>query len=264
MATAESLAAEQQATQQSLAKLLAADLAAAWRVLDVARLRLSLPRYISAVTALAQQYGQASALLAADYYDTQRVLARQPGTFTATPADPAPAEKVDASVRWATRSLWTRQLQPGARAPTPEPGEPKPPTPAELRTNVQNLVAAVSQKLMLDTGRDTIMQAILADDRAVAWARVAQPDACAFCRLLCTREAAYKRETVGFAAHDNCSCLAVPVYRGQKYKPSAQVREWQRIYESSTKGLSGAKARTAFAKAITEHDAKNPPFNPAG
>lgn len=260
MATAESLAAEQQATQRSLAQLLFADLAAAWRVLDVARLRLSLPNYINAVTALAQQYGQASALLAADYYEATRELAGVTQPFTVPFADPPPPEKVDASLRWATRGLWTRQLQPGAPAPEKPPER----TSAELRANVQNLVEAVSGKLMMDTGRDTIMRAILADTQAVAWARVTHSDACAFCRLLAARGSVFKADTVGFPAHDSCACTARPVYRGQKYKPSADVREWQRIYAESTKGLSGKAARTAFRKAIEAHDAAHPPFNPAG
>jgi hypothetical protein len=84
---------------------------------------------------------------------------------------------------------------------------------------------------VVDAARATITDAVATDPEAVGWARVAKPTACAFCRLLTTRGGVYTSETVKFRAHNGCSCTAEPVFKGQRWEPSAHVRQWRAEYK---------------------------------
>jgi hypothetical protein len=218
-------AADQQAAQVAVADHLSAQVSAAWSaLLHVGALKLTLPRLSVAVAALVHQYGRASAALAVHYYEERRLEAGVTGKFTPVPADPASADAVDEAVRWATRDLWSRQ-----------------PDVTAARRSVQ----AVSEKLALDTGRDTVIGAVHADRKARGWARVTEPGACYFCAMLATRGMAYRSEkTADFRSHDHCRCHAEPVFTA--YEPSAQIREWQALWHGSTRGHSGKAAIKAF------------------
>lgn len=226
MATA---AETQQRHQEALLGLLVAALRHAFALLDPGNLKTSLPEFKVAVAALIQQYGRASATVAAEFYRAERRAAGVPGTFTVRPATPAPLVQVEAALDWATKGLWNQQ--PDVRA-------------------AETQVEGVAEKLVLDTSRDTLLAAVKADRRAHGWARVPEAGACSFCLLLATRGAVYKTEqTADFRAHDHCKCHVEPLFAGH-YEPTAQVREAQALYAESTRGLSGAEARKAFRQAV--------------
>jgi len=222
-------AAEYRAAQAALGAALAVQVAQAWAVLlDTSRLRATIPVLAAAVAALVHRYGQVSALTAAGYYEAARLEAGVAGRFTPVPADPADLDAVLAAVKWATRDLWT-----------PEPDA----APARAAT------VAAAEKLVLDTGRDTITGAVMADRKARGWARVTEPGACYFCAMLASRGAVYRTEqTAQFRAHDHCHCHPEPVFTA--YEPSAQVREWQALWVKSTAGHSGKAAIAAFRAAL--------------
>lgn len=241
-------ATSQQATQALLLSLLLRDFAQLWPTLDIDDLKLSLPTFSVATTALVQRYGLASGALAADYYDAERSAAKVGGRFTVTPATPADVEQVTTEIKWATKGLWSTD---------PDP------------TAAQTLTSGVVEKLVADVGRDTLTTAVRDDKYARGWARVPEPGCCYFCAMLAVRGAVYKKETAGtnarsprhatrpgeaftgagdFKVHDHCRCHVEPVFT--EYEPTAQIREWQGLYRESTRGKSNANARLAFRQAF--------------
>ena len=232
-------AAEHYAAQASLAQALAVQVAAAWRLLDPARLADTVPRLSAGVAALVHRYGLASSHVAGLYYEAARELAGVAGRVTVVPAQPAGLDRVTAGVQWATRDLWRPDYQDSLE-------------PARV------MVAGVAGQLALDAGRDTVIGAVHRDRQARGWARHVEPGACAFCAMLAARGAVYRsRQTAEFQAHGHCRCQPVPVFGA--YEPTAQVREWQALWESSTRGKSGAAARLAFRQALEGRASKQGP-----
>lgn len=235
-------ASEHYAAQAALAAALVQQVTAAWNaLLDVARLGRTVPVLSAAVAALVHQYGSASAAVAADYYDAARAAAAVRGSYVVVPAQPAGPDQVDEAVRWATRNLWR-----------PDPAV----EPARVMTQ------GAAQKLVLDTGRDTITAAALNDRQARGWARHTEPGCCYFCAMLATRGEVYRsRESASFSAHDHDRCQPEPVFG--IYEPPAQVREWQALWRSSTRGTSGQGSVRAFRQAF-ESPAQGEPTAPHG
>ena len=249
-------AARLRVAQSQLTRLLVRDLRGLRRLIDPDRLQDSLPLWMEAVRALVGQYGAASATLAARSYDGQRDAANAPGRFDADPAGSPPDEQVEASLRWATKDLWS----------TDEEQEPFDVRLAQAEQRAQ----AVAQKLVADQGRATIREAVDRDRGAVAYARAAALGGCSFCKLMATRGAVYKNaQTAGREAnekftgdasvvkfHDNCHCTIIPVFRGQQFELSDHAREWDRLYREYAQGHSGDQLRL-FRRALAEHD-RNP------
>lgn len=113
----------------------------------------------------------------------------------------------------------------------------------------RTMSAASSMRHALDGGRQTITETVRSDDRALGWARTTSGRACSFCAMLASRGPVYRDETVHFEAHDHCSCGAEPVYHADAAWP-AGAREYQRLWNESTRGLGGAEARNAFRRAL--------------
>ncbi len=224
----------QQASQAALVSMLAGPLDNAWELLTPSE-PSTMDRFITAITALIHHFGLASGTQAAKSYQADRKAAGIPGSYSARPAPTAAPDKIDASIRWATKDLWV---------PNPDIATAK------------TQVAGVVEKDILDVGRMTIINAAQHDRKAQGWARETEPGACSFCAMLAVRGAVYRSETsASFESHDHCRCFAAPVFTS--HEPSAQVREWQALYQSSTKGVRGSKAmRAAFRKAF---DAAYPP-----
>lgn len=222
---------DQQGQQAALTSLLATGMGTAWGLLDLTDLARTMPRYEAAVAALVYKYGQASAAVAARWYRTQRHDAGVTGRFIPHGADPAGIGQVQASLGWATRELW----------------QPSPDVAA-----VKTLANGVAQKMVVDTGRNTLIAAIEQDTKCRGWAREARPGACSFCALLSTRGAVYRSEdTAKFQAHDHCHCVPVPLF-ADYYEPPAHVREWQRIYRDAPYGSNAAQARNNFRVALEQ------------
>jgi hypothetical protein len=233
------------AAQIGLTRLLVRDVRGLRRLILPSRLRESVPDWLVAMNAVIAQYARTSAVLAAEFYDAQREAARVPGPFTVPVADPPPEGQVTASLRWATKDLWPRE---------PEEATPAQMKPLEVRLDAAEVKAEqVAQKLVADTGRGTVREAVRQDRQATAWARSAARGACAFCKLLASRGAVYKQDTVDFRAHDGCHCGVVPVFRGQRFELSPHAREWERIYREYAQGHSGDQLRL-FRRALAEHD----------
>lgn len=228
-------------------------------MVDVHDLRGSLGPYKAAVAALVQHYGSASASLSRDHYAAMRAKAGITAPFRIPTVNPAPTEQVDASIGWATRDLWDSRL-----LKAPEEFDPTP-----ILDAAQTKVGGAASKLALDAGRAETISATESDRTALAWARVARPDACWWCAMLATRGAVYTsaasagrikasdalrvagmpaRDAKGFVNryHDHCHCTVEPVFTA--YEPPAHIREWQALWEKtmSPNGPTGPDAVTGM------------------
>lgn len=233
------MASNQHAAQAALAANLNETLPAAWEALDLANLPATMPDYVQAVQALTTHYGKASAALAARSYLIDRKAAGITGKVTIRPAAPAPFAQVDSGVRWATKGLYSEM--PDIEA-------------------VKTLVSGVAQRDVLDTGRNTLLDAIHADKKAKGWARIPEAGACSFCLLLATRGAVYREHSFtnanfkfsgpgAFKTHDHCRCSLDPIFG--VYEPSADQRRIDALYQQAKASAVGPKAtRAAFRKLV--------------
>jgi len=254
-----------------LAVVLASSLAALWASLDVTRLATALPAFKAGVAAVVIRHAQASAALAAQQYQRQRVAAGVGGSFRPSAAPPPKVAQIAQSVDWAVQPLWNYNVQTAAHenqqrlrealaatgTPTAdyldallqiEPAQEAPSAGSAI-ADAKARLAASSERLVLDTGRNTVIDSAQRDPKAKGWARIPEPGACSFCLMLATRGAVYRSEsTADFKSHDNCRCHVEPVFTA--YEPSAAVRQAQALWASSTRGKSGNAARIAFRQAV--------------
>lgn len=170
-------------------------------------------------------FSDGSAALAADFYDEQRAVAAAAGRFRSELVVLDRVVKIRRGVAWAAQPLFTGDDAAAA---------------GRLSTVVRSEVARPY--------RDTIITNQHRDTESVGWKRIARPDACGFCLMAADKGAIYKESTALFAAHDDCSCTAAPVFRGQVGKEAsviqyvaskrrrtaaekARLREWVAFYE---------------------------------
>lgn len=233
------------AARLGLTRLLVRDVRGLRRLIIPSRLRASMPDWFAAVQTVVDQYARTSAALGAEFYDGQRDAAGVPGSFTVPVADPPLSEKTEASLRWAAKDVWERD---------PDVATPAQREPLETRLEqAEKKAEMVAQKLVADTGRGTVLEAVREDRQATAWARSAALGACAFCKMLASRGSVFKEDTVDFRAHDGCHCGVIAVFRGQTFEPSAQAREWARLYQEYAAGHPGSQL-ARFRRALAEHD----------
>lgn len=180
---------EHRAAIASLTDLAKTDLATVFRQVetgDQAREAL-----LDVLPPLADAYGEASATLAADWYDELRDQAGIAKRFAAVPADAIPREQAEALARWAVGPMF-------AADPAKETAL------AKAQGGVQRLVANMD--------RLTIAKSTGLDPAGARFARVASAGGCPFCRMLAGRGAVYHSEATagGHQYHDHCHCIVVP------------------------------------------------------
>jgi hypothetical protein len=99
----------------------------------------------------------------------------------------------------------------------------------------------------LDGGRETLLDTMRDDQRAIGWARSASGKACAFCAERASRGPVYKEESAGFQSHDGCGCTPEPVFSEDADWPVGS-REYQQMWKDLTDGQSGLDAINAFRR----------------
>lgn len=190
---------------------------------------------------------------------------KAPSTSDGTPSPEfhAPAKTPEAPHATApeTSSPDSTPVDLHAPAKAPEPGK-SPPTPDETLSRL----SGASKRMVMDASRRTVLAN--ARIQGLRWARQAQPDACAFCRLLATRsdEQLYRSEGIKFDKelddyitvvvgrrgkprgsrnlgdkyHDHCRCVAVPIPQGGTYEPPDYVAQWQEDYEKARNDVANS------------------------
>jgi hypothetical protein len=120
--------------------------------------------------------------------------------------------------------------------------------------------AAAAGRVAKNGGRSELWNTMQRDKRALAWARVSTTGTpCGFCAMLISRGAVYKTAesamfNEGDLYHDNCNCIAVPIFSEEQYQSSRfdLNRKYQEEWPKVTKGLSGKAALSAWRRYIRQ------------
>lgn len=226
----------------------------AWdRLLDLHDLKGSVPRLVAAIQAILNRYGKASAAAGLTYYRSERVAAGVTGRAPrlSMPALPS-TEDLTSTVEHVLTPLYG-------------------PADTAVEQNARESLASEVEQMVLDQSRLAVMGASEVDKAAKGWARVTEPGACSFCRLLATRGAVYgSKAAADFRAHTKqpngsggtCRCHAEPVFNA--YEPTAQVRQDQADYRDLTKryGKSGRGIHIAWRQHVEGRPVTGPLSKP--
>lgn len=190
-------AAERQYLLNQVRRLAQSDLDQLWRQADQLADTDFFTFVVQAFPDVVDPYHQAAGQLAADWFEQSL----PESSYVAEIVEPLPSEKLLASAQWALGGDGQVGL-------------------ARLQGTLQRAV--------FDGARDTTLLNVRATRSG--WARYASANACAFCRLLATRGAAYRSEnTAATEVHDHCSCIPVED-RDNSYEPPDYVSAWQEEY----------------------------------
>lgn len=187
--------------QRRLGIVTIAQMRQVWRLLDVNDLDGSFAAWLASVEPIVQRQRAGSSLLAASYVSALRAIEIGPdGRFTPTLADPMP----DAMLR--TSMLVTGPVSIKSKMSRLMPIE-------QASREAEAQTAGAGMRHALNGGRETVVETVKNDERASGWRRLTSGNPCDFCSTLASNGATYSESTVGFHAHDSCSCSAEPVYR---------------------------------------------------
>lgn len=221
--------------QLALRAAVLAALVRMWPTFDPADLAGSWDTLEPALLALIAAGGNTSAGLAAAYYDAFRRAERIAGpAVTPVLAAAAPVDEVVRSLRF-VGVVGTQKLLDAGRADAAD----------VAFTNVSGEMT----RQVLNQGRDTLIDTVSADPKAIGWARVASGGGCAFCLMLVSRGPVYSEHGGDFAAHSHCGCSLEPVYSRDQPWPG-RARELHAQWNEVTDGLGGADARLAFRQHV--------------
>lgn len=207
--------AEYRLATQSLVLLAQRDLADFWGALrlegDPTLVRDAVEDFLPE---LMRAYGDASALLGADWYDMLRDAPPSAARFAAALADTPDAEQVRASARWAVGGVFRQDPDAALSA-----------------------LSGATQRLVMQPFRDTVFQSGDADPFRPRFARVPVGVTCRFCTMVASRGFVYaSADTAGAANrwHDNCNCMVVPGYSPDDYPEGYDVEEYRRLYREGS------------------------------
>lgn len=108
--------------------------------------------------------------------------------------------------------------------------------------------SGAATRLVLEGGRETIIESVRTDPVAQRWQRITSADPCHFCAMIASRGAVFTEETAGFEAHDHCACEPEPVYPGSR--EPALNQQFRDLWNETTAGLGGQEAVNAFRAAV--------------
>jgi hypothetical protein len=138
-----------------------------------------------------------------------------------------------------------RKLRDEARAPFNTKRELDDETRTKAHRAAGRRQAAAVERMALDGGRSTLFQLAYLDNRVKGWARISTTgNPCGWCAMLISRGAVYKTESTASIAfddgdlyHDNCKCIAVPVFGSEFDELSIfdQNREYRQLWNAHSK-----------------------------
>lgn len=160
-------------------------------------------------------YGDAAALLGADWYDMLRDEPPSVASFRAVLARPVDSVQASASARWGVGPLFE--------------GRP---------ADALSLLTGSTQRLVMKPFRDTVFESGSADPRKRYFARVPSgPTTCKFCVMVASRGFVYATaESAGESNHwhDKCDCMVIPGTGPSDYPDGFDLAEYKRLnYELS-------------------------------
>lgn len=212
MATAAQVA-EYREANRSLVSLAQRDLRDFWGSLnlfgDPAKVRAALLEFYPELLAL---YGDAAALLGADWYDMLRDVPPSASRFRAALAAPVDVDQARGSARWALGPLFEDADSDGALS----------------------LLLGSTQRLVLQPGRESTWTAARSDPVRTSFARVPSgPTTCKWCVMLASRGFAYDTAQSASQArhfHDNCNCVIIPGRDESDLPDGYDLAEMKQLY----------------------------------
>lgn len=237
MPTSRELVEAYRGVSADIASLAARDLELFVSQLDLTDIEKAREALIVFTDSLVQTYGRAEALTAAKFYDDLRGISTGANArFRTTLADGATRDQIVGAVRWAVG-----QENPG-----------------------QALSGSV-QRLLAQSGRDTIAGNARRDPSYATWARVPSGfHVCGFCKGLASRGATYgSKESAGGEGnryHDRCHCVPTPMWRGDPYPKGFDPKEYERQYEAAQKELGGNASLSEVSAKLDEGRVRNDPL----
>lgn len=220
--------------QLALRALTLRQLLAMWPAFDLDDIDRSWSALEPGLVALAQARHRDAAGITVDYLARFHDAERVPGSPVTRLAPVPDAAVLARSLRF-TGPITAKQLISAGRRDVV----------AQTLTHLSGNVT----RLTLAGGRDTLLESVKADPRALGYARVSDGRSCSFCAMLVSRGPVYDVESVGFEAHNHCGCAGEPVFDRDQPWPDGG-RDLQTLWSESTKGTSGpVEARRAFRRA---------------
>lgn len=167
-----------------------------WPLLNMEQLDATFPTWALSVGQLILDQHSMSASLAAQYLTAARYVAGVPGSPVIVPAPPLPAGQIAASLR-ATSVIAVKQAMTAGQ------------TIPQASANAFVLSSGAASRLVLNGGRDTVVQSVQADPHARGFQRVTGGGACDYCE---SRAGITFADDEVFPAHDHCACSAAAVF----------------------------------------------------
>lgn len=199
---------------QALVELARRDLTTFWAALNVQGSPILVrDALLDFFPELIAAYGDAAALLAADFYDELRDVPPSATRFAATLAAPPDSAQATAAARWGLGPLFVAD-----------------PDPVQALLNL----SGVTQRLVLQSGRDTVSAASFRDPVRTGYARVPTgAQTCRFCVMLASRGAIYADAASageGNKYHGDCDCVPTPIRSLADYPEGHSVKDFERLY----------------------------------
>jgi hypothetical protein len=232
------LTQEHRLLQVSIGAATVSDLLGLWDTVDPLNLAGTIAPFAAAAAVIVRARNRDSATAAARYFGDFRAAEGVRGAATIVAGEPPVAAVVAGLVRGAGLSGIVRARQRGFSAEA-------------AARNGFTRVAGSSTNLVLDGGRQVVIEATLSDRASTGkWQRVASSGACAWCAMQASRGPVFNERA--FKKHVGCNCDAEPVYEGSRLPPtSRQFRdEWNRAQREIGPDVSGTNndALTAFRR----------------
>jgi hypothetical protein len=195
--------------QLALRKVTLAEMERLWPALDWENLDSTYPALAGAAAGMVAKYRRTSAGLAAAYLRAYRVASGLDGDVKIFVPPALNVKQLDASLHATSVAHIKAAAARGVAADV-------------AMSNALTQAAGSMARLVLDSGRETVVQTVRSDPRALGWQRVLGGGGCDFCRMLAGRGAVYGEDSAGFDAHDRCGCTSEAVYtEAQANKPTS-------------------------------------------
>ena len=204
---------------QSLVALAQRDLTDFWSALNVGGSPLLVrDAVLEFFPELLTTYGDTAAVLAGDFYDELRDVPPSAARFSALLAQPAKPDVAATDARWALGQLFQSEPDPDA---------------------VLALLGGVTQRLILQAGRDTIADSVYRDPVRTGYARVPTgASTCRWCVMLASRGAVYGSAAAAGAQgnkyHGHCDCVPTPIRSRDDYPEGYDRKAYERLYQEGS------------------------------